>query len=72
METAADFGRPAHADKLAATEWTPGRAETVDALAFQHAPKSHGEPAHRGELWPVSFQRVYLRDLIGHSVIRAA
>jgi site-specific recombinase XerD len=40
-------------------------AETVDALAFQHAPKSHGEPAHRGELWPVSFQRVHFRRLIG-------
>jgi flavin reductase (DIM6/NTAB) family NADH-FMN oxidoreductase RutF len=36
-EMAAHFGRPAHADKLAATEWTPGRADTPllrDALAW--------------------------------------
>ena len=36
-ELAAHFGRPAHADKLAATKWTPGRADTPllrDALAW--------------------------------------
>ena len=36
-ELASHFARPAHADKLAATEWTPGRAGTPllrDALAW--------------------------------------
>jgi hypothetical protein len=40
-------------------------AELANALAFEHAPKSHGELTHCRELWPVLFQRIDFRSLIG-------
>jgi hypothetical protein len=40
-------------------------AELANAHAFEHAPKSHGESTHCGELWPVPFQRVDFHTLIG-------
>jgi hypothetical protein len=41
------------------------RAEFTDALAFEHASKSHGESTHGGEFWPILFQRIDFRSLIG-------
>jgi len=40
-------------------------AELADALAFEHAPKSHGEPTHCSELRPVLFLRFDFCGLIG-------
>ena len=42
----------------------PG-AEFADVLAFEHASKSHSESTHGGELWPILFQRINFRSLIG-------
>ena len=40
-------------------------AELADALAFEHAPKSHGESTHRSDLWPVLLHRIDFCSLIG-------
>jgi hypothetical protein len=41
----------------------PG-AEPTNALAFRHAPESHGESTHCRELWPVHFHHIDLCGLI--------
>jgi len=40
-------------------------AELANTLAFEQAPKSHGESTHCGELWPVLFHRVDFCSFIG-------
>ena len=40
-------------------------AELANALAFEHAPKSHGESTHCGEFWPALFHRIDFCSLIG-------
>jgi len=40
-------------------------AELANTLAFEHAPKSHGESTHCGELRPVLFHRIDFCSLIG-------